>query len=502
MTLDEEVSDSPRRRVLVVDDNPLVTDMLSPELTNRGYLVETENASLRVLERVGQAIRDERSYDAIVLDIDMPKMNGFDVARRLVSAHQAVPIVFYSGEQGNPVAVEILQQLSVSRNSALVEELTERLKALSEGLPITYLKKFSSAEGTNWQGLLGTAIEAMSNIGAQRMDSLERFLETFSSSTADYHFDNPHLARMVDTQLVTKEIFERLKRDLAAFEAEIDPAKFTVFNRFIDKAVAILGSKDASMESLRDERYGRSRIHFLDNILSPSFCLNVLYISLPPFNRYMRESAGQSPEIAVRLKGLHDEFSSSYTEMTRAWEYHRVMSKKPETSRTAKFDSDIRTFMEYLPDFGFSEPVIRTDLGAGTAIFADYGDLTKYLVLHPLLNALEAARATEEPYVLIRTRVKDISELPEPQRDYFSQTNPKLQQVGEVLISDLGAGIPLDIQPRIFDEGFTTKGRGGGHGLAFVHQRIKDVGGACRLESVVGEGTDFYLYFPLVEPAK
>ncbi len=66
-------------------------------------------------------------------------------------------------------------------------------------------------------------------------------------------------------------------------------------------------------------------------------------------------------------------------------------------------------------------------------------------------------------------------------------------------VSDTGSGIPENLRKRIFDPFFTTKppGKGSGLGLASVKAGVRKCGGFVTVESEVGVGTTFYLYFPL-----
>jgi PAS domain S-box-containing protein len=69
----------------------------------------------------------------------------------------------------------------------------------------------------------------------------------------------------------------------------------------------------------------------------------------------------------------------------------------------------------------------------------------------------------------------------------------------ELAISDTGAGIPVEAQPRMFEPFFTTKpvGKGTGQGLALAHNTIvKRHGGRIWFESTPGTGTTFFIRIP------
>lgn len=67
-----------------------------------------------------------------------------------------------------------------------------------------------------------------------------------------------------------------------------------------------------------------------------------------------------------------------------------------------------------------------------------------------------------------------------------------------VKVADDGPGIPDEIQSRIFEPFFSTKGaQGTGLGLAMVYAFVQRCGGTIALESAPGRGTSFMLWFPL-----
>lgn len=66
----------------------------------------------------------------------------------------------------------------------------------------------------------------------------------------------------------------------------------------------------------------------------------------------------------------------------------------------------------------------------------------------------------------------------------------------EVMVEDDGPGIPVEMRDRIFEAYFTTKSGGTGLGLAIVKQNIEMFGGRVEVDSELGRGTCFRLYFP------
>lgn len=79
----------PEARLLVVDDEPYIADLLATGLRFVGFEVRTAGAGMEALT----AVRDWRP-DALVLDVMLPDLDGFEVTRRLRAEGRQVPVLF------------------------------------------------------------------------------------------------------------------------------------------------------------------------------------------------------------------------------------------------------------------------------------------------------------------------------------------------------------------------------------------------------------------------
>jgi two-component system OmpR family response regulator len=79
----------PEARLLVVDDEPNIVELLSASLRYAGFEVATASGGQQALE-VARAFRP----DLLVLDVMMPGLDGFGVVSRLRGEGQRMPVVF------------------------------------------------------------------------------------------------------------------------------------------------------------------------------------------------------------------------------------------------------------------------------------------------------------------------------------------------------------------------------------------------------------------------
>ncbi|TAN24928.1 MAG: response regulator transcription factor [Actinomycetota bacterium] len=80
-------------RVLVVDDETPITELVTMALRYEGYQMEQANSGREAIEKVTQF-----HPDILILDIMMPDLDGYEVARKLRQENQQVPIIFLTAK--------------------------------------------------------------------------------------------------------------------------------------------------------------------------------------------------------------------------------------------------------------------------------------------------------------------------------------------------------------------------------------------------------------------
>ena len=84
---------SEKKRILIVDDDTEIRDLLEFDISSSGYFVDT---AVDGLDGLNKALNNK--YDLILLDVMMPKMNGFEVCKNIRQAKINVPILMLTAK--------------------------------------------------------------------------------------------------------------------------------------------------------------------------------------------------------------------------------------------------------------------------------------------------------------------------------------------------------------------------------------------------------------------
>jgi CheY-like chemotaxis protein len=81
------------RKILIADDNKMISQALRLLFESRGYEVTVANDGKEALERFE---RDKQDLGFVIVDYNMPHLNGAEVARKIRSSLPDIPIVLAS----------------------------------------------------------------------------------------------------------------------------------------------------------------------------------------------------------------------------------------------------------------------------------------------------------------------------------------------------------------------------------------------------------------------
>jgi two-component system, OmpR family, response regulator ChvI len=79
------------KRIMVIDDEPDITESIKNGLTRKGFEVSVYNDPVKALEEYVPG-----GHDLLLLDIRMPKMNGFELYREIKKKNDNIKICFFT----------------------------------------------------------------------------------------------------------------------------------------------------------------------------------------------------------------------------------------------------------------------------------------------------------------------------------------------------------------------------------------------------------------------
>ena len=94
-----------RRRLLVVDDELLIRDLLYDHFAGCDYTISLADSGRSALALVGR-----EKFDAVILDLKMPDIDGLELASLIREKEQCIPIIIITGYPSIESAVEALRR--------------------------------------------------------------------------------------------------------------------------------------------------------------------------------------------------------------------------------------------------------------------------------------------------------------------------------------------------------------------------------------------------------
>ncbi len=206
--------------------------------------------------------------------------------------------------------------------------------------------------------------------------------------------------------------------------------------------------------------------HDLKNILNP------LGLQL----ELLRRRIGKDPEAALRVVANMEEAIRSgvdVVERLRSFSRQRPEAEAEVVDLNAALDTASELCRSRL---GPSLPVqLQLEPGEPPLVLARISELVT-AVVNLIFNAFDALATIGGGTIALRTGAAGGG--------------------GWIEVADTGPGMPEEVEKRVFEPFFTTKEHGTGLGLAMVYAFVNRHGGKVSLETKLGQGTRFRLWFP------
>jgi DNA-binding NtrC family response regulator len=111
--------------VLIVDDEKEFLETISERLINRGFQVDAAGNGLEALDKL-----DAKNYDAIVLDMMMPQMDGIETLKHIRASHPEMQVILLTGHATLQKGVEAVKlgAMDFLEKPAEIEALVAKIK--------------------------------------------------------------------------------------------------------------------------------------------------------------------------------------------------------------------------------------------------------------------------------------------------------------------------------------------------------------------------------------
>ena len=114
-----------KEKVLIIDDEQEFTEALAERMTNRGMTVSTSSSAVEGLKNV-----EEKSFDVVVLDLQMPEMDGIETLKILKKKRPELQVILLTGHATVEKGIEAMKlgAMDLLEKPADVTTLTEKIK--------------------------------------------------------------------------------------------------------------------------------------------------------------------------------------------------------------------------------------------------------------------------------------------------------------------------------------------------------------------------------------
>lgn len=439
-TVDGAPSANERLTVLIVDDEEFFRDIISKFLSRHNFVTRVVDEPANLM-----AIAKSERPDCILLDINMPMLNGFDLCRTLKQDLDTrdIPVIFITGDDTTESSVSAFQLGGADYISKASDQAEIIARVRTQGRMFKLQQELRTSHD-----VLATQVEEIE----------ERVRNEASLSTR---------LRSQQSQLMQAEKMASIGQLAAGIAHEINNP---------------IGFISSNLSSLREYLNGVKQVLEAQRALVDR-CLNT--DSDDPDAQRAR-AISQDIDLDFIVADLEDLIGESLEGTQRVRQIVADLRDFSHVDTPNIVLSDLNELLDKTINVVWNEIKYKADIVREYGVvplLPCYGGQISQVFLNLLVNAAHSLEA----HGTITLRTGESHE----------------EGVVWVEIEDTGCGIPHEIRGRIFDPFFTTKdvGTGTGLGLHLSYKIMAGHDGSITLKSEVGQGTTFRLELPLAGPS-
>lgn len=446
-----------RGNILIVDDTLPNLRLLVVMLTEQGYKVRGVPSGPMALTAARLA-----PPDLVLLDINMPEMNGYEVCQALKAdeSTQDIPVIFISA----------------------LDEVLDKVRAFKIG-GVDYIAKPFQVEEVLVRVQTHLTLRDLQHELRQKNALLQQEISERQQAQAELQKVNDYLEQRVEER--TAELQQIAAENIQLYETQREQ-----YRRLQESQAQLIQVE--KMAALG--RLVASVIHEVNNPLQAvQGFLNLLKEEL--------EGQARREDMAESLSVVESEMERIVVMMNRLRDFYRLT----QPAKPASVDSfyqpagqelpfvDLHTVLEsvlQLTHQKIEQARVKVERAwaEDLPLIQANADHLKQVFLNLTLNALEAMPNKGETLRLTTTL------------DQTQLNGDQSQPVVRIQFSDTGAGIPPEVLSHLFEPLFTTKESGSGFGLFTSYKIIEAHHGQISVTSQVGRGTTFTILLPVEQP--
>jgi len=496
-------------RILVVDDNVATRYSVRRVLEHQGFSVEEAGTGTEGLEQL-----QREPFDALVLDVNLPDMSGFDLVRILRASPRTslLPVIHVSAASIatgdmitglnagadayliHPVDHDVLLAtlrtlLRVRRAEDALHASEARFREIFEniGAPIAAVSGELEVRDANmaFDRLLAEAgaVSLAALFGDQPVDALRDALRDGHSWKGTFRLNTQRGTRVTEWRVTP---YKEPGVGLLYVEDQTEHhAREQAHRRQLDTANTELAVQIAERERTEIELQQALKMDALGKLTG-----GIAH----DFNNLLTGIVGALDMIGMalekgrleRIPRFLDMASTSVFRAAALTQRMLAFARKQSLDNTAfEIGARISSLGELLTRSIGENIALEFDLPDRDLVVVADANQLESVVLNLVINARDALRGSGRITISARPAAQVPGDLP-PGR-YVS-----------LCVSDDGPGIPAEIIDKVFEPFFTTKpiGEGTGLGLSMTYGFARQSGGTARVHSVAGQGTTIELLLP------